>query len=74
MSGLVNQKTKLYRKDCMKSILKQVYIIGCMAEKRDSETPGANLGGQGGQCPPSEFFYLYVTATINSMKILFSDV
>ena len=38
MSGLVNQKTKLYRKDCMKSILKQVYIIGCMAEKHDSET------------------------------------
>ena len=31
----------------------------------------ADLGGQGGQCPPFKNFYLYVTATIKSMKISF---
>ena len=36
--------------------------------------PGADLGGQGGQCPPSKNFYLYVTATVYSMKILFNAV
>ena len=35
---------------------------------------GADLGGQGGQCPPSKIYYLHVTATINIMKISFSDV
>ena len=27
---------------------------------------GADLGGQGGQCPPFKKFYLYVTATITA--------
>ena len=35
---------------------------------------GADLGGSRGPVPPSKLFYLYVTATINSMKISFNDV
>ena len=36
---------------------------------------GADLGGgKGASAPSSNFFYLYVTATIYSMKILFNDV
>ena len=34
----------------------------------------ANLGGLRGPVPPFQFFCLYVTATINSMKISFNDV
>ena len=40
-----------------------------------SMSTGANLGGaKGASAPPSKFFYLYVTATINSIKISFNDV
>ena len=35
---------------------------------------GTGLGGDGGQFSSFKNFYLYVTATINSMKITFSDV
>ena len=36
---------------------------------------GADLGGSNGaSVPPSKIFYLYVTATINSMKISLNDV
>ena len=36
---------------------------------------GADLGGaKGASAPPSKIFYLYVTATVNSMKISFNDV
>ena len=31
-------------------------------------------GFRGGSSPPSKVFYLYVTATINIMKISFNDV
>ena len=35
---------------------------------------GADLGGAKGAMPPFKTFYLYVTTTINSMKISFNDV
>ena len=35
---------------------------------------GFRGGGKGPVPPPSNFFYLYVTATINSKKISFNDV
>ena len=35
---------------------------------------GTGLGGPRGPVPPFKIFYLYVTATIYSMKILFNDV
>ena len=35
---------------------------------------GTDLGGSRGPVPPLKTFYLYVTATINSMKISFNDV
>ena len=34
---------------------------------------GEYLGGPRGPVPSSKTFYLYVTATINSMKISFND-
>ena len=42
--------------------------------KRLDGFSGADLGGQGASAPLSKFFYLYVTATINCMKISFNDV
>ena len=42
--------------------------------KQSVYTSGADLGGPRGPLPPFKIFYLYVTATMNSMKITFNDV